>query len=126
MSTALIIRDDQQRSMLFTTEAENLKLAALESASRIAKVDDAESNQQAVNAQAEISGLLKTIEEARVAAKAPVLAFGKAIDEQAKTFCDDLTKEKWRLGRLCGDFAQLEAARVAAAQQAERERLDTI
>lgn len=120
---AMILRNDAGLSASFTPQALALKNAALESAALIGKVTNGTEQEQAVAAQTELAQLLKLAEEARKAAKEPVLTFGKRIDDSAKVFCDELKTEQWRLSRLCGDYQQLEQAKARAAQRAEDERL---
>lgn len=122
----LMLRNDAALSLEFTPQAARLKREALELSAQIGKVADAASNLRAVAAQTELAQLVKLVEEARVAAKDPVLIFGRNIDAAAKAFTEELREEQWRLSRLVGDFQQLEQAKARAAQAAENERLAAI
>jgi hypothetical protein len=126
MSTALIVRDDSQLSVVITAEATQLKEAALESASLVCKVANATQNENAVAALTEIKRVKKLVEESRQAAKAPILDFGRAIDTAAKTFSDPLTREEMRINRLVGDFQALEEAKKRDAEIARRKELEEI
>jgi hypothetical protein len=119
----LMIRDDAARKLEMTGEAERLKTEALEQGATIGKVSDADGNQRAVVAQTAIAALLKLVEEARKAAKDPVLHFGRHIDEQAANWVRELKEEFARLSGLVGDFQQLEQARERAAKKLEDDRL---
>lgn len=123
---ALILRNDATLEIQFTPQAARLKEEALVIAAGIGKVTSAVENANAVEAQKALAIVIKNVEAARVACKAPVLAFGKKIDDQAKQFTEELTVEQWRLNRLVGDFQQLERAKADAAAKAERERVNAL
>lgn len=124
--TALILRNDSTLSVQWTAEANKLKEDALTIAAGVGKVTDASTNQKAVEAQQAVAAIRKQVEAARVACKAPVLAFGKKIDDAARDFDAELASEQIRLNRLVGDFMQLEQQRIRAEQQKENERLAAI
>src|ERR1700736_1709666 len=122
-TVALIIRDDHNRAIAFTSQAVALKREALEAGALVGKVTNAEQQVEAVNAQTILDGLIKMVEKARKAAKEPVIEFGRKIDDQAKSFVAEISTECMRIARLIGDFQALEQARVRAEQQAQNERL---
>lgn len=126
MSQALIRRDDAALSIDFTPAAVALKDDALNSAANVWKVNDAATQEAAVQAQQKIADALGLVEKARIACKAPLLEFGRLIDAKARQFCDDLREERNRISSLVGDFQQLEQERVRRAQQAENERLSAL
>lgn len=127
MSTsALIRRDDAKLSASFTEAALALKSHALEVSALVGRVNDAATQQAAVEAQQEIANVLALAEKARKACKEPVIEFGRSIDNAAKLFIHELKEEQVRLATLVGDFQMLEQARVRAAQQAEAERLSAL
>ena len=115
---ALIRRDDKLLAASFTAEALALKEAALASGALVGKVTNGEEQEAAVTAQKEVGRILKLAEDARKAAKEPVLEYGRRIDDAAKRFIEDLKVEQLRLAKLVADFQQLEQARVRAAQLA--------
>lgn len=123
MSQALIRRDDSRLSIDFTPAALELKSKALEVSALIGKVNDASSQEAAVQAQQQLSEALALVEKARVACKQPVLDFGRLIDSKAREFATELKEEQLRIAKLVGDFQFLEQERVRRAQQAENERL---
>jgi len=123
---ALILRDDRALSCNFTAQAFVLKNAALDLSATVGRVDTAEQNEAAVKAQIEIARVLKLAEEARAAAKAPILKFGKAIDGAHASFVEDLKSEERRLMELTGSYQQLEQAKARAAAKAEQDRLTTL
>jgi uncharacterized protein YjbJ (UPF0337 family) len=127
MSTeALISLNNTTLTAEFTPQASKLKEEALTVSAAIGKVTDQAENANAVEAQKALAEVIKLVEQARKAAKDPVLAFGKKIDEQAKGFVEELAAEQWRVSRLVGDFQQLEAKKAQAARQAERDRLTAL
>lgn len=115
---ALVVRDDSRLSFNYTEAANAMKESALAVGALVGRVTNAEENQIAVNAQGEISRMIAVAEKARVAAKEPILNFGRLIDTQAKKFVEDLKAELLRIAQLTADFQQLEQARVRAAEQA--------
>lgn len=126
MSEALISLNNTTLTAEFTPQASRLKEEALTVSAAIGKVTDQAENANAVEAQKALAEVIKLVEQARKAAKDPVLAFGKKIDEQAKGFVEELAAEQWRVSRLVGDFQQLEAKKAQAARQAEQDRLTAL
>lgn len=130
MSSEFIILDISKRAATFTPLAVELRDRALESSALVGRVTGPEENARAVEAQKEIHATIGAIEKARKAAKEPILDLGRAVDAAAKQFAEDLEAERSRVSRLIGDFQELEAAKVRAAEaaarlaaeQAERER----
>jgi hypothetical protein len=114
---ALAVRNDQTLEFNYNEAATQLKTAALGLGALVGTVTNGEQQQKAVDAQREISRILGLIEKARVAAKGPVLDFGRQIDDKAKKFSEELKEEHLRIAKLVGDFQQLEQARVRAAEQ---------
>src|SRR5712675_585390 len=121
---ALMLRNDAALTLTFTPQAESLKRQALEVSALIGKVTDADSNERAVNAQTTLAALIKLVEEARVAAKEPILTFASRIETAAKEWTEEIRSEQWRVSQLVGDYQQLEQAKARAAQQAETLRLE--
>ncbi len=120
MSEALITRDDASLSVTFTEKATALKTSALEKAGVVGRVSNADEQQKAVEAQQEIAGVISLVEKARVACKAPILDYGRKIDDSAKKFVEEVKEEQLRLARLVGDFQALEQAKAQAAERARR------
>jgi hypothetical protein len=118
--TALLIRNDSRREIAFTDQAQAIKTAALEKSALIAKVETPEQQETAVEAQRDLATLAKNVEAARKAAKEPILAFGKLIDDQAKSFVKDIADEQMRIAALVGSYQQLQAAKAAAEERARR------
>jgi len=123
---ALIIRDDASRAIAFTAEANRMKVSALEVSALVGRVTNADENADAVAAQMELQQIRSLTEKARVAAKAPVLEYGKHIDAAAKKFLTELDEENLRVSRLIGDFQALEAAKLRAAERLRQEELNKI
>lgn len=121
--TAMVVRDDSRMTFNYTQAAFALREAALAQGALVGKVADGDDQKVAVAAQTEISRIISLAEKARVAAKEPVLEFGRQIDGRAKEFVKELKEEQLRIAQLVADFIQLEQARIRAAAQAENERL---
>jgi hypothetical protein len=116
---ALIRRDDNALTIQFTESALALKSKALETSGLIGKVVDATTQECAVRAQQELASLISLVEKARKEAKDPVLAFGRAIDDAAKVFIQEVKDEQLRIATKIGDFQMLEQAKKRAAEQAQ-------
>lgn len=123
------------------------KKSVLEKSAAITVVT-AESLQTSANSMRDIKGLMKLVEDSRQEVKAPILEIGRKIDEAAKNFVAELSPEFKRLDGLLIAFnteqqriadaarkaevirqleeeqrQQAEARRVAAAAEAERQRV---
>lgn len=120
MSAALVVRDDAKLTVAWTPDALAMKDSALEVSALVGRVSNADENNAATDALAEINRLLKLAEATRKECKAPVLAFGQRIDDSFKAFSMDLERDKHRLGKLQGDYAALELAKQRAAEAARR------
>lgn len=123
MNQAVIIRDDAQMAVSFSEEAQRLKEQALVVGALVGRVTNATEQMAAVTAQTELQRILKLAEDARKACKAPVLEYGKRIDNAAKAFIAELEEEMLRIAKLVGDFQALELARARAAEQARNAEL---
>lgn len=119
-NSALIVRNDSQRAIAFTEQANALKTVALEKSALIAKVETPEQQNVAVEAQRELATLVKDVEKARKAAKEPIIEFGRQIDEQAKRFVSDLADEQMRIATLVGSYQSLVQAKQRAEENARR------
>jgi hypothetical protein len=126
MSTALIVRDDTKLTCFFTEEAHAERQRALEAAALVGKVTDAHENDEAVKTQTGLATVARQVEQARKAAKEPVLNFGRQIDATAAEFVKEVKGEEMRVARLIGDFQTLQLAKQRAAEQAERDRLSAL
>lgn len=99
---------------------------ALAAASLVVKVDSEMTQGVAVDAQKDLTRVVKMIEDARVAVKAPVLDLGRAIDRVAKEATDKVKAELGRLTRLLGDYQQLEIAKAKSAEAARNAELTAL
>ena len=124
---ALILYDNTKRDISFLPAAHELKQLALEKSSIVGKVETADENQVAFEAQSELAEIRKQVEKARVIAKQPSLDEGRRIDAAAKAFLEEIGPEEMRVAKLIGDFQQLELAKQRAAEKAkklEEERIE--
>lgn len=115
MSEALILRTQENKFELLP-EAQNLKLEALESTLLIMLVNSPETQKIAVEGQAKLKGVINLYEKNRKAAKEPLLAAGRQLDELIKTETDELNSEGMRLAGLVNEYQEKERIRMAAAK----------
>jgi hypothetical protein len=127
MTDQPIIAVDYGRGLVsFTEAAVALKTQALENVALIAKVSNAEQQEIAVAGQRDLRTVIKLVEDARKACKAPIIAIGKKIDAVEDAFSAELKREEMRVAKLVGDFQQLEIAKQKAAEAARKVELDAI
>ena len=122
-----MVRDDGALAVKFTDEAIATKDNALAASGLISRVSTAAEQANAVEAQRALRAAISAAEKSRVEVKAPVLEFGKAIDAKAKEYKAELEAEEMRVGKLVGDFQQLEIAKAKAAEAArllEQQKLE--
>lgn len=117
---ALVTTEAPRFTLTITAAAEEQKSAALEKSALIGRVSNADEQELAVAAQAQLKIILSNAEHARKAAKEPVLDAGRQIDATVKSFVADLQAEELRIARLIADFQALELAKVRAAEAARR------
>lgn len=110
-------------SVEVSKDAEQRKHDALELASTIKQVTNAQEQQDAIAACSLIKGLIKQCEEARVEIKKPVLAAGREIDDQSKLFCGTLIRDRDRLEAMMNAWQEQENKRLEVIRQ-EQERLN--
>ncbi|MBA3354989.1 MAG: hypothetical protein H0U18_03435 [Pyrinomonadaceae bacterium] len=123
---AILVRNDAGLTVQFSVEALEIKDSALALAGLIGRVSNAEEQESAVTAQRELKRVLKLSEDARKAAKAPVLDYGRKIDSTAEEFVKDLAVEDIRVSKLIANFQALESARVRAAEAAKQTELNAL
>lgn len=126
MTTSLIIRNDGSLTATHTDEARAMIESALEKGALIGKVENADENAQAALAQREMKTILSDFEKARKQAKAPVLDYGRQIDNILRTEIQEVDREYARIGGLVAQFQLAEKRRVAAAMILEQERLSKL
>lgn len=125
--SSLILLEPSKFGVTFAAEAEAMRDTALAESGIIAKVATPDDNNKAANAQRLLREVIKAVESARKAAKAPILDYGRAIDDAAAKFVSECKEEEMRIARLVGDFQELENAKVRAAEAArllEQNRLE--
>lgn len=116
--------------VIVTEAAEKARGEAIFEASNMVALSNYTEFEGAVAAMKQLKSLIKEMEESRKAIKAPVLEFGKAVDEAAKRFAGALEAEYSRLQGLVAEFqtkqneeqvrAMEEARRAAEAENARR------
>ncbi len=105
------------------------KRLALASASAVTAVTTSAENLVAVKARQELSAVAKSVEDARVKCKAPVLELGKRIDQASKDFLAQIETEADRIKKLCDAFSAAELKRQREAEAArliEEHRLQRV
>ena len=110
----------------FTDEAHNLLAEAIGLSAMVVKVDSAISQEIAVDAQKACRRVIKLVEDARKEVKAPVLAFGKAIDTAAAKFVELAEKEEMRIAKLNGNYQEALLAKARSEEAAKRKELEAI
>lgn len=114
MSEALIHIDYTVRTAKATEAAIALRESALTTAALIGKVDNADSQRQAVSAQSDLKAVVKQIAAAEEATKGPLNQLRTAIIDTRKAFLVEVEAEGMRLARLIGEFQVKEQKRIAA------------
>lgn len=130
MSTALMVRDGDKMAAKFSPDALAVKENALAVSGIIARVRSQSEYETAVAAQSALSSAIRAAEKSRKEFKEPVLEYGRQIDAIAKEYKAELEAEELRVGKLAGDWQQLqiakqkaeEAARLLELQKIEEER----
>lgn len=121
---ALILRDDSQlRVAGFAEMAVEIKEQALQKAALIGVIGNVQQQKSAVEAQGALKDVINAIEKARKTVKQPVLDYGRAIDDAAKKFIQELEVEHGRISHLIAERELAERRRVAAEQEAQRKEL---
>lgn len=102
--------------------AERARKSALLQACMVTAVGSANENQLATEVLSTIKTVLKEIEAARKAVKAPVIEVGKQIDAAAQSFTNALKEEESRIEELMRDYivVEFEKSKAAAAQYNSR------
>jgi len=121
MTTAVIVRDDANLRIGFTDEFKQSIEQALAASALIGRVSNAEENGAAVQAQKLLHDVLTTAERARKEAKAPVIAYGRAIDDGVAAVTQEVREDMTRLSSLVGSFQQAEMKKRQAAERAAQE-----
>ena len=122
MSKTLILKGEGYTISL-SPEAVQLRDQKVVEAQGIIQVTSAQEEQIALAKAGELKGISKACERNREEIKAPALAIGRLIDDNAKSFSGPLKTESDRLESLCGAFRQIERDKVLAYErEAEKER----
>ena len=104
MNELITIRNVGAVGIDIAQDAEARKKAVLKDAALIDNVSDAFTLEAAAEALKAVSALLKDVEICRKAVKTPVLDLGRQIDATAAVFCEELAKEKARLGQMIAEY----------------------
>jgi hypothetical protein len=116
-NAALVIENTEGVRLSLTPEFHLVKARALETARAVDAVTDKDTMDLATRALAQVSGILKTLEESRNAVKAPVLKIGREIDSIAKEAAEELGREKARLKAGMDAYYREEARKAEAARR---------
>lgn len=121
MKQALAISNLDGVQLSLTTEFHIVKDRAIAQARLVSEVIDHPTMETAVAAASNIAGILKALENSRVAVKAPVLKLGRAIDAKAKEAAIELAKESARLNeQVKAYYREMERKADAARRLAEK------
>lgn len=121
---ALIKRTDL--AIAFTDDAHNMLAEAMGLAAMVVKVDSAITQEIAVDAQKACRRVVKLVEDARKEVKAPVLEFGRKIDDAAAKFVAEVKREEMRIAKMAGDYQEALAAKIRSEEAAKRAELAAI
>lgn len=112
----------------FTVNAEAIQMRdrALEQAALIGKVENAEQNNQCVNAKKALKSIVSLFESQRKKLKEPYLEAGRQIDRITTSESLEAEKELGRLECLEKDFIRKEQRRVVEEQEIQRRELARI
>jgi hypothetical protein len=109
-----------------TAEAKQLKDSALVSAALIGKVENAEQNAAAVNAQKGLKHIENLFERERKRLKEPLLDAGRQLDRTVAAELVEIEKESGRLQNLTSDFQLAEQRRIREEEELQRRELARI
>ncbi len=117
---ALILRNADGLAIEVVQEIKQRREDALKLSKTIqSPLTSAFDHQDTIDARITLKKLVKEVEDSRVEVKAPVLTFGRLIDDTAKRFVVEIESEELRLKKLCDDYERVK-------QEEERKRLDEI
>lgn len=107
-------------------DAQTMKAAALEASALVCRVNDAESQQKAVEAQAALLKVIRAVEQSREVAKKPVLELGRQIDQAARDFIAELDAEGNRVAALVNEFQETERIKLQAESRLQDSALSRL
>lgn len=125
--SALVVKNFGEVVLSVTAEATLLRSRALEMASGITAVTNAEEQARAVAAIAELKGLVKKMEASREDVKRPVITLGRQIEATANEYKGELETVAKRINDMVNAFfreetRKAEARRKFAEDMAEKKR----
>jgi citrate lyase gamma subunit len=127
MSTHLALSGIDRPQVMISPEAHEAKRVALQIASSVQEIVDAQSQSAATQALATVKALAAQVEASRKAIKEPVIKAGRDIDAAASQFVADLESEARRLSLMVGAFADAERRKAAAlAEEARRKEREVL
>lgn len=126
--SALVVKNFGEVVLSVTAEATLLHARAIEKAGKITAVTTAEEQATAVEAIAELRGLVKKMDASHKEVKSPVLDLGRKIDATKNEYNAELDAEAKRVNDMVQGFFREEAKKAAARQKflddmAEKKRL---
>lgn len=119
MSTLLVLNPEKDFALSITADAVKLKNDAIASLDAITAVGSPEELQKAALALFAGAGVVKSMEEARVAVKKPILDAGKRIDTMAGEYKDPVEAKITMVRKLVSVYHSREALKIEAARKAE-------
>ena len=114
---ALVVKNFGEVVLSVTAEATLLRTRALEKASKITAVTNAEEQAAAADAIAELKGLSKKMEASREDVKRPVLTLGRQIEATANEFKGELEATAKRINDMVQGFFREEARKAEARRK---------
>jgi hypothetical protein len=119
----LILIDYSKREVTHTEAALEEKRVALETASFLQKVSNADQNNNAVLVLKRLKEFTSAVEKARKQAKEPVLELGKKVDALAEELSADVQSEYRRVTNLVNGFHMIEHNRIALEEKQRQQAL---
>lgn len=126
MSDKLPVLFRQELGVSLNPQALALRDTILERSALIGKVDSVEAQAEAVAVQVELAKLAAATEKSRKEVKEPFIESGRLVDSLAKSFIEEVGKEKVRIAALNADFTALQLAKERSAQAATNATLSAI
>lgn len=114
------IRRDQQMQVDIDPSFIEARSELLAESSLCLTVEDDIQNSVAAEIQGRLAIMRRAVEKVRKALKDPLIKCGREIDAKAEEASSVILREETRIGRLCGDYLSLKAAKERALQAAAR------
>lgn len=106
-----------------TPEGEALIEATIARSGMIGRVSNDSENESSVKAQLELKAVIKELEDFRILMTRPALEYQRELKAYFDGRIQPLKDEMWRVGKLSGDYVQLQEMKRRAEENARKEEL---